>query len=77
VKAHLSEPLRLALPPHTDLRDRLGCLRKDALDEPPELVNELKARLDVWFARMFDEERALIKAAQEEAVAQRPFRRPS
>jgi hypothetical protein len=54
-----------------DLRDRLGRLRKDALDEPPELVNELEALLDVRFARAFDEERVLTKAAQEDAAAQR------
>jgi hypothetical protein len=71
VKGHLSELSRLALPTHTDLRGRLGRLRKDALDEPPELVNELKALLDVRFARAFDEERALMKAAQEDAAAQR------
>jgi hypothetical protein len=65
VKARLSELLRLALPTHTGLRDRLGRLRKYALDEPPELVNELKARLDVRFALTFDEKRALMRAAQE------------
>jgi hypothetical protein len=71
MKGHLSELSRLALPTHTGLRDRLGRLRKDALDEPPELVNELEARLDVRFALPFEEERALMRAAQEEAAAQR------
>jgi hypothetical protein len=54
--------LRLALPPHMDLRDHVNRAWKDTLDEPLELVNEFKVRFDVRFALTFDEDQALMKA---------------
>jgi tRNA-dihydrouridine synthase 1 len=47
VKGHLFKLLRPALAAHTDLRDQLGRIKKDALEDAVALVQEFKTRLDV------------------------------
>lgn len=46
IKGHIFKLLRPALGRETDLRDRLGKIKKDDLDEVESILNEMKARMD-------------------------------
>jgi hypothetical protein len=64
VKGDVFKLLPLAIPTHTDLRDRLGRLgrlRKDALDEQVEVANEFKAFLEVCSLLRSTEALALMR----------------